>query len=256
MKNHPDGRTQEFDVLRSIIVGEQNYVDNDDFQSFKKEVIERLNRLELLNQDRTHFDNRIVTSKERILDVVSPQMGKIIRTSLSLQIERINAKIREASSKVSDMFTIKYVWNRILGKRQIQYLDYPNIVQLFIIEKDTGLLLGKFEKEKINDPDIVTGILTSIKVFAESSLNVQDAEVGMIDYGDYFIKMFNYGTFYFALILTGRQNPDFEKFIIEEIDGFAQISMKHLTRSDREDLSFDREINEYFEKTCLKLEKR
>ncbi len=246
----------DFDELRSIIVGEQNFAHQEEFIAFQKLVLERLDQLEAKIEDKVTFETKLVGSKDRMVDVISPQMGKIIRSSVNHQVEKVVEKITETSNKVYSIFTLKGLKQRLFGEPKTIYANYPKIIQLFIIEKDSGLLIGKFEKERITDPDMMTGILTSVKAFAESSLDLNDAEIGLIDYGEYFIKMFSYGTYYFALVLTGTQNRDFEDFIVGEIEGFANLHVKHLTNPNRANIDFDLEIDTYFEATCQKLEKK
>ncbi len=246
----------QFETLRDIIVGKQEFAKEEEFALFKEEVFQKLNALEQMLNDKERFESKIVESKERVIDVVSPKMGKIIRASVNAQIEKINEKIREASTQLSDLLSPRKILKKLRGKDKVYYSDYPSIVQLFVIESDTGLMFGKFEKEQLNDPDMMTGLLTSIKTFAESSLSIPDAEVGLIDYGDYFIKLFNYGTYYFALVFNGKQNNDFENFINEEIDAFANQYTHQLISPNRMSMDIDVLLKQYFDKTCEKLEKK
>ncbi len=255
---YSDGKS-EFDELRNIIVGAEPYAREQEFHAFKEEVFGRLDQLEKRIEDRIAFEAKLVKSKSKMVDVISPQMGQIIRASVTLKIQELQDQIASTSRKFSNLFGLKPAIKKMLGMEVVEkhiFIDYPKIIQLFIIEQDTGLLIGKFEKERIADPDLMTGILTSVKAFAESSLAVNDAQIGMIDYGQYFIKMFNYGTYYFALVMTGTPNPDFEHLIAEEIDAFAHMHTGYLIDKERVNIDFDQEINTYFKKTCEKLEKR
>lgn len=248
--------TGQFETLRNIIVGKQDFVREEEYRQFQNEVLSKLDALESMIKDKDRFESQIVESKERVVDVVSPKMGKIIRTSINLQIEKINEKIRETSTQLSDLVNPKKIYQKMIGRKKIYYADYPKIIQLFVIERDSGLMIGKYEKEQLNDPDMMTGLLTSIKTFAESSLSIKDAEVGLIDYGDYFIKLFNYGTYYFALVFSGKQNTDFENFIYAEIDAFTTQYTDQLVSYDRVQDDLDKNLQLYFDETCEKLEKK
>lgn len=248
--------TAQFESLRNIIVGKQDFVQENDYLAFQQEVLSKLEALESQLHDKARFEAQIVDSKERIIDVIIPKMGKIIRSSINLQIEKINERLRETSTRVSDLISPKTIWYKLRGKKKTYYSDYPQIVQLLVIERESGLLMGKYEKQRLKDPDMMTGLLTSIKTFAETTLNIPDAEVGMIDYGDNFIKLFNYGSYYFALVFSGKQNTDFENFIYTEIDSFANSYTHLLIAQDRNQTELDRELSKYFEQTCEKLEKK
>lgn len=81
------------------------------------------------------------------------------------------------------------------------------IINIFIIQHDTGLVLCSYSKnktEKHGDKDIFSGMLTAINSFGEdafkkSSSKHQQSKV-TIDYDNYKILLQNHYNYYFAVV--------------------------------------------------------
>ncbi len=84
------------------------------------------------------------------------------------------------------------------------------IINIFIIQHNTGLILGSYSKnkaEKHGDKDIFSGMLTTIRSFGEDAFNKsnsgqQHSEI-IIDYDNYKILLQNHYNYYFAVVLEG-----------------------------------------------------
>lgn len=221
----------------------------------------RISELATNQESPDRFNVKLVDSKGQLIDVLGPQMGKLIRKSVASQVEQLNKRLQESTSQFLRIFNFKRHIDRLMGKTQIHQLNHPQIAQLLIIEKESGLLLGKYERKELvqADADALAGMFTAIKSFAESAINSDQAELDLIDYGDYSIKLMNYGTYYYSIIFSGRYTPDFEKILVEGIDAFADKHIKELRDYGDQEQSIEANekiIKPYFDKLCQRLERK
>lgn len=238
----------DLNTLRTIIVGNE-VCDRNELLELRSEILQRLDDLEKKIIEKNNFGSHLVKSKDQVVDIVSPNLGLIIRKSVAAQIEKINNRFSSPS------FSIKSLFSR---NKSVKY-EHPEIVQIFIIDKNSGLLIGQYERKTLAELDMMAGMLTAIKSFAETALSKNTSEVNLIEYGDYSIRITNYGTFYLAVIFEGFNNPIFDEFLSDEIDNFCQHHIQLLSpTNDQERSKLENEsiINSYFDKTCQTLQEK
>lgn len=240
--------SQDLNTLRTIILGNE-VCDRNELDQFRSEILRRLDSIEQKIVEKNNFGSHLVKSKDHVVDIVSPNLGLIIRKSVAAQIEKLNNRFSSPS------FSIKSLFSR---KNSLEY-EHPEIVQIFIIDKNSGLLIGQYERRTLAEVDMMAGMLTAIKSFAETALSKNTSEVNLIEYGDYSIRITNYGTFYLSVIFEGFNNPIFDEFLSDEIDNFCKHHIEQLSltsNQERSKLENESIINPYFDKTCQNLQEK
>lgn len=250
-----------FDELKSLLLAEERHENQRITESLREELLEKVAELESELNDPNRFASKIEGAKGEIVDVLGPVMGKMIRKYIQNEIALINEKIETSKDKIfsSQFWVDKFRFGKKTSPITTM-IDNPIIKEILIIGKDSGLLLGQYAQESISDVDMVSGMLTAIKSFVETTFdsNIEN-ELGMIDYGDYKIMIHGQGTYYYAVIFKGTAKRVFQEIMIEELDQFSVLHLKSVNQLevDRETrILLQEEMISYFNETCKKLEKR
>lgn len=167
--------------------------------NFPKEYAQIVNRM---------VEQKLKSSQTEILDVIYPVMGKMINKYISLQFQEmkdsINARIDALFSKQGVFWWIR---NRILGINDAEMLlaglDMPVLEEIFVIQRDSGLLLGSAALHPSVNRDVVAGMLTAIKSFVEDAFEREHEDLELIQYGTYKLLIENMPSHYFAVAMSG-----------------------------------------------------
>ena len=169
-------------------------------KNFPKEYTADVNRL---------IEKKLKDSQQEILDVVYPVLGKMITKFIQLQFQELKESIDERINSIfSKQGVFKRFRNKIFGIKEsdsiLATLNAPVLEEIFIIQRDSGLMLGNASLSPALNRDAVAGMLTAIKSFVEEAFVEQGKEdLEMIQYGTYRILLQNFPSYYFAMALSG-----------------------------------------------------
>lgn len=174
-----------------------------EIRSFKKSIPETLGPTITKT-----LQKQIAESKDQVVEALYPIMGKMIKRYIQNEIkilsEKINRQINHTFSfkrfkqKVTSVFTGVKESDIIISD-----LADATILQVFVIEKDSGVLLGSFSKENTIDQDLISGMLTAIKSFVEDAFQKERQNLETIEYELYNIHIQNFHTYYIATVISG-----------------------------------------------------
>ncbi len=239
------------DQLRSILLSkdkEELYRINDDLRI---EVLSEIQALKNELNDPALFSQKINGAKSEIVDVLGPVMGRMIKKYIQVEIEKLNQKMQQGTKNLT---SVAY-WKQLFTKER-DIIDKAEFQEIMLINKESGLLIAKYAKKEISDPDIIAGMFTAIKSFMETVLDSQESEVGLIDYGDFKILLQDYGSFYFSVVFTGFNDANFKGQILEGIREFAEehtLGQHKKILSNTETEIIEINLTEHFQKLCEKL---
>lgn len=211
-----------FEELRHIILES----DRENYAQQNEEILKKLDELEKELNDPEKFAAVIQQSKAEIIDVLGPVMGKMIKRFISSEISRLKQGIENKSKAIfSFKFFKQRIKNKIAGVSKgdaaIDDAMGSTLLQIFVIEKETGLLIGEYSPQNILEPDLVAGMLSAIKGFVESAFGEENSELESLEYSTYKILMYNFNRFYFACVMEG--------FVDAETRANLQDDFLHLT---------------------------
>lgn len=188
---------------KSLLSGKVNPIIEDHLtflrHNFPKEYSIIVNRI---------IEQKLKDSQQEILDVVYPVMGKMINKYINLQFQQLKESI---DARINYVFSrqgmIRHLKNRIFGLNTADMIlasvDMPILEEVFVIQKDTGLMLGSAALYPSVNRDVVAGMLTAIKSFVEDAFERENEDLEMIQYGTYRILIQNYPFYYFAMAMSG-----------------------------------------------------
>ncbi len=207
-------------------------------QNFPKEYAKIVNRM---------VEQKLKSSQTEILDVIYPVMGKMINKYIAFQFQEmkdsINARIDALFSKQGLMWWIR---NKIFGidnaEMLLSSLDTPIIEEIFVIQRDSGLLYGSAALHPTVNRDVVGGMLTAIKSFVEDAFEREHEDLEIIQFGTYKIIIENMPSHYFALAMSGSVSNTEGAVLRNQIIDFIQEN--DLLRSDNFNSTVQEQISQ------------
>ena len=185
-------------------------------------------------------------SQEEIISIIHPLLGKMIRKYIAHQFqmlrERIDATVRSTFSRQGMKARMKAFFT---GTKQsdiiLNELGKYRIASVWIIEKNSGLLLARASRVVDEDEDVIAGMLTAIKAFAEDAFKKSDEDLELIEYGEYKIFLESFSSYYFAIGLTGAFTFQDRDAVGDLINDFVEEHMSgkssELLMQDQDSLS-------------------
>ncbi len=125
---------------------------------------------------------------DAIFPVIGPASRKAIATTLEATIESLNQVVEHSLSPQSLLWRIEaYQTGKSFAEVVMLRTLLYRVEQVFLIHKDTGLLLQHIVAEGVNamDADLVSAMLTAIQDFVRDSFNVATSNtLETLQYGD------------------------------------------------------------------------
>ncbi len=171
---------------------------------------------------------QIRESKDEFIEAMYPIVIPMVKRYIAKEFKLLNERLERTANQIFKFSFWKTKFRGLITGVDhtdmfLQELYQSKIEDIFIIQKETGLLIGKFIiEDSESDRDIVAGALTAIKGFVESALGKTSVELEKIDYGENAILLHNYHKFYFAVMCSGTVGHYFVQEINEKILNFAE----------------------------------
>ncbi|MBT8253331.1 MAG: cell envelope biogenesis protein OmpA [Flavobacteriaceae bacterium] len=169
----------------------------------------------------------IKNSQAEVVEALYPIMGKMIKryiqNEISMLVDRINSNLKKTFSFKNIKKSIKAKFN---GKNEAHDLItkqlQPVIEQILVIEKGSGIVISEFSKTQNIDQDMIGGMLTAIKSFAEDAFTKEEERLQQIDYDLFTIHIQNFSSYYMAIVLSGPFNLYYRDRLEDKLLDFAQ----------------------------------
>ena len=187
---------------------------------------------------------QIKESQDEVVDALYPIIGKMIKKYISRELallsERIDRQLEKAFSWEGWVTRIKAWFGGISEKEMMmKELARPVLEEIFVIQQQSGMLIGSYSKNKTLDKDMIAGMLTAIKTFVQDAFQGGNQEVETIEYENYKIVINNLRSYYVVLVITGFMNTDFRSQLDEILVDFQkEVLEKYL--ANKETFSKDR----------------
>jgi hypothetical protein len=199
-------------------------------------------------------DRRIKASQSEILDTIYPVLGSMIKKYINYQLQLLREGIEERIKELTDT---RGLWRRmkaaVFGIKSsdliLSDLAKPKIEEIFVIQRDSGLLIGSASREHTIDKDAVAGMFTAIKAFVEDAFQRDSKEeLELISYASYKILVHNYHSYYLALALSGVIAGEDEETFRTQLQDFARKYLVGYQYSTLDELNAEvsAKLKEYF----------
>ncbi|GAA4111206.1 hypothetical protein GCM10022393_08750 [Aquimarina addita] len=252
-KEYTDSIAEKLEILSKIVYEKQELshkvdpIIDDKLEIFVKEIPKTLGPTitEALKEE-------IKNSQDAVVEALFPIIGKMIKKYIAHEMKLLSENI---SRKTKSAFSFKNWFKRKKAKVQgistgdLEITEYgkPQLVQMFVIEKNSGLLIADYSplSENTIDKEMVAGMLTAIKSFVEDAFEEGNQNLETIEYELFTIHIQNFYSYYIAAVVAGAYNINFKERLENQILEFAQ---KYISKKDLESNElFTKKIKKYFE---------
>lgn len=195
---------------------------------------------------------KIKDSQEEIVNAIYPEVGKMIKKYVGHQIQMlkdsIDSQIKNTFSKgLFGKIKATFGWRKT-SDEIIQNLNKPVIEEIFIVQKNSGLLAGSATRNDLVDQDVVAGMLTAIKAFVEDAFNKGNEDLDSIEYGSYRIVLQSFPSWYMAVALSGtltsKEKDELSDQILDFAGSYMPSQMNEINSDLHDDLS--RKLESFF----------
>ncbi|MCJ8292391.1 MAG: hypothetical protein HRT58_20780 [Crocinitomicaceae bacterium] len=225
----------QFEELRRIILSDDREENNERNQR----LLEKIDVLEKQLNDPDEFVKILHNSKEQVVDMLGPHVGKLIRKFIRSEMERLSENITQ---KRKAFFSFDF-----LRKNKKESAN-GQLAQVFIIHKHSGLVIGEYGNEDTIEPDLIASMLTAIKSFVETAFGDGESDLESLEYGNYTILLFNFEQFYFALITEGILTKEMKSLYFDQCLELADDSIGSLSFKEIDDVLTNK-VNKYIQNT-------
>ncbi len=148
----------------------------------------------------------IKNHKDEVVDALYPVLGKMVKKYVAQEMKLL-------SEKIDDQLGFLKRWKRkfrsiFSSKSEDQLMmdemSSAKIEQVFLIEKDSGILKAGYVKSKTIDEEMISGMFTAIKSFVEDAFEQKDQNLELIEYELYQIHIQSFVTHYIAVAISGN----------------------------------------------------
>jgi hypothetical protein len=168
---------------------------------------------------------QIAESREAVIEALYPIIGKLISRYIQAEIakvvERLERTVERSFSPRSLRARFFNLFQRRDSAAMLRELHPPVLEDVFLIQKGSGLLLGSYSRQNTRDQDMVAGMLTAIKAFAEDAYRGKSEELLSIRYDALEIFLQSHYRHYFALVISGIATPEYKERLVEVCQDFA-----------------------------------
>ncbi len=199
------------------------------------------------------LERQIAESKGEIIEALYPIIGKLISRYIRAEFEKLSKTIDDAQRDFFSLHNwklrLKAFFTGVSYREMVmQKSQRATLEEVFVIENESGLLLGHFSMNNLLDPDMIAGMLTGIKGFVEHALMEGPEDLESLSYGVHKILVHNAQGVYFANVIDGQVDVDFKTALDKEILSFLEDHPIHhkepLTEAYRQTLSLH--LKEHF----------
>lgn len=179
------------------------------------------------------IEEKIKSSQDDIVNAIFPSVGKMIKKYINLQIETLKDSVDDKFKKA---FTIKDLFRNVksslfgvkLSDEMLTSLVDFQIEEVYLIQKDSGLLIGSASRETTLDQDVIAGMLTAIKAFVEDAFKREKEDLESIQYGTYKIILQNFHSYYIAMAISGILSSTQKDQLGNRLLNFADTYLKRV----------------------------
>lgn len=244
-----------FNQLRKILL-EQDREERDELAQKLSDLDQQLNRKEklevklepILKEQEIHLRNnfshlfgpqitesiskQIKDSQDEVVEALYPIIGRMIKKYITSEIEKLSERVDQqmelAFSWEGWKVRIK-AWFSGTPQKEVMLskLIEPKIEEIFVIERDSGILMGSFSRSESVDQDMVAGMLTAIKAFVEDAFTSEKQELESIDYENYKIVLKSFKSFFLAVVTSGGMSMAFRDKLDDQLLDFADKVLKN-----------------------------
>lgn len=186
------------------------------------------------------IDQRLKENEDMLIDIIYPRLGLMVRKYIAHQFKLLREQIDSQIRKSPFSFIMRN-YNKTADEITTDLSPFQ-IEEVYIISRDSGLLLGSVSASETADKEMIAGMLTAIKAFVGDAFLRNEEELSAIQYLEYEIIIHNFFNYYIALAISGTPSEAERDQLTQTILEFANKELSsNLQKSDQ---VFDKRLNQ------------
>ncbi len=197
---------------------------------------------------------QIRDSQDEMVDALYPIMGKMIKKYIAREMkllsERIDKQLKKTFSWSGWMTRFRGWFGGVSeGDMVLRNLIKAEIEEIFVVQQNSGLLLGSYSIHNTLDKEMIAGMLTAIKSFVNDAFVFGKQELETIEYENYELIIKNLESFYIVVVASGVVDEAFKNDLDDVLLDFSEVVLKKYHREkDFNQMQMTSLIKEYSEK--------
>lgn len=179
---------------------------------------------------------QIAESRDEMVDALYPILGqmikKFIQKEMELLLERVEKSINK-SFNIKGLFSKKRKNKQEIKQEALSEAIPPQLNDVFVIENESGLLMGSFSKYKVVDKDMIAAMLTAIKSFVEEAFNNHNQNLEWIEYETYKVYIITFKRLSIACTISGVPNKQYKTELEDQVLEFTKEILPNLVPDDQ-----------------------
>lgn len=197
------------------------------------------------------ISKQIKDSQDEVVEALYPIIGRMIKKYITSEIEKLSEKVDQqmelAFSWEGWKIRIKAWFSGTPQKEVVlSKIIEPKIEEIFVIERDSGILMGSFSRSESVDQDMVAGMLTAIKAFVEDAFTTEKQELESIDYQNYKIVLKGFKSFFIAVVTSGGMSMAFRDKLDDQLIDFADKVLRKARGEEQQEEGLSGRLQEFF----------
>jgi len=171
---------------------------------------------------------QINEAKDDVVNALYPIMGRLIKTFIEKEIEKI---VESVDQKVNNTFSIENIkrqFNSLFTGAKVSdqvlkdSVSIPKVEQIFLLESESGILISSFAVRNTLDEDLIAAMLSAITDFGEDTLIAKNENLTWVEFDLHKIHTRNFGRFDIALVISGIPNTTFTSLLDDKFHDFFE----------------------------------
>lgn len=179
------------------------------------------------------IEHKLESSKDELLEIIYPTLGQMIKKYVQHQIQLLKESIEEQLRNTFEKGIIGRIRYALFGVKAdkmseeiLSNLDGPVIEEIFVIEHQSGILLGSASRNDTVDLDMIAGMLTAIRSFVEDAFKRGEQQLESIRYETFTIILENFHNYYIAAAVSGPMSEKERSELSDDLMKFAETELK------------------------------
>ena len=166
-------------------------------------------------------------SQDEVVEALYPIMGRLVRKFIASELqaiaESIDKRLNEVLSPDAWLQRFKdFFQGKDTSVEVVKHISRPRVEEIFLIDLNSGLLLGHYSYNNLIDPDIIAGMLTGIKSFVEHAFMQGPQDLQSLEYDKYKLLVNSLHTVYIAFVVEGNVSPEYKAELFDATLNFAE----------------------------------
>ena len=198
------------------------------------------------------LQKQIRESQDEVVEAIYPIMGQLIKKFVQNEVAKLSESI---DARMKEMMSVKGILRMLrFGSKGVSASEMligesipPILEEIMVIESESGLLLSNYSIHDDTDADMVAGMMTAIKAFAEDAYDRSNQTLEFIEFERFNLYLQTFRSFYIVVAISGVINQEFKDKLNDAVLKFATRIAEEKRQSEDSSLSMQKLLQHCFD---------